>query len=126
MYTRLACRFSTSRLTSRWSWLAWALAFVGMTVPLTGWQASAQSRNVCLAGSSSDEGENESPGEEDAGDIESQVLILGSSRESLRPRLVAGTFELLVVKGTLSGSRRALHNDPDSAAPSVMRLSLRC
>ena len=129
MFGKVPHRVSRSWPARRWSWLARALALVGMMLPVTGWQASAHLQNLCLAGGSSDESENEIPGEEGDptdGDLEAHLLSQGLTRASLRARLVEWTSELVVVTGDSACFPHALHNDRDAAACSAARLPLRC
>jgi hypothetical protein len=124
-------RVSQAWPANRWLWLAPALALLGMLLPATGWQSAAQLQNLCLAGSSSDEGENEFPGEDEGGDsadgdLEAHLLFRRASRESLWPALAAETSELLVVTDDSACFPHALPSDRDAAACSAARLPLRC
>jgi hypothetical protein len=102
-----------------------------MLLPVTGWQASAQLQNLCVAGSAADEGENEFPAEDEGGDsadgdLEAHLLFRRSLRESLPPGLVGEESQPLEVEGDAARVFRALPTDHCSAACSAARLPLRC
>src|SRR5690242_16931972 len=89
---------------SLWSRLALALALLGIILPVTGLSASAQVQNRCFASGSSDEQENEFPGEREQGDstdsdLEAHLMCRGSPRRSLAPRCTRWKSQLLVVAG---------------------------
>ena len=120
-----ALPFFPSSPARRWSWLAPTLALLGMILPVTGWQA-AQLQSCSAAGSSSDGGENEFPGENEESDwcdagLEAHLLCRRWSRDgrSLRP---AGTVTALDGKETTDTA----HCDGDAAARRRARLPLRC
>jgi hypothetical protein len=115
----------------RWSWLARALALIGILLPVTSWQASAQSQNRYCAGDSSDDRENEFPGEDEGGDsadgdLEAHLVFRRSARESLGAGLVRLTSERLVVAGESAGFAQAHRNDRAAAAGNAAPLHIRC
>jgi hypothetical protein len=115
----------------RWSWLPPVLALLSMLLPVTGWPASAQLQNLCIAANGSDDGENELPGDDegsdaDDGDMEAHLLIRRLARESLPPAAVAESIAKLAVEGETGCSSRFLHRVRKAAACSAARLPLRC
>jgi hypothetical protein len=123
-------RISQSSRAGRSSWLAPALALLAMMVPATGCQASAHLQILGLAGSSSDEGETEFPGEDEGGDstdsdLEAHLLFRPSPRTFL-PRLAGGMSPSFVVIGGSACFHDVLNHDRDAAACSAARLPLRC
>jgi hypothetical protein len=130
MHATVPHRISQSSRARRSSWLAPALALLAMMLPATGCQASAQLQNPGLAGSSSDEGETEFPGEDEGGDstdsdIEAHLLFRPSLR-TLLPRVAGGMSPSFVVTVGTAGFRDVLNHDRDAAACSAARLPLRC
>jgi hypothetical protein len=124
-------RFGKAWPAFRWSWLAPALALMGMLLPVTGWSASAQLQNLWVAGNPSGDGENEFPGgdegdDADDGDLEAHLLYRRTPRESLPPGVDAGTSAPLWMDGDTACTPRALHSDRPAAACSAARLPLRC
>ena len=131
MFSKRPGRAGESWPARRWSWVAPLLALAGMLLPLTGWQASAQLQSLGVAGSSADEGENEFPVEDEAGDsidgdLEACLALRRSPRESLPPGFVAGTSGPLTAEGDEASLTRALRMEREAAACSAARLPLRC
>lgn len=122
MFAKALHQVSLSWPACRWSSLALALAIVGTTLPVTGWQVSAQLQNLGHVSGSCDEGQNEFPGEQQDGEHEASPQLQGPSRKPLRPRPVG----VLVVTGDSACFRHALQNDRDAADFSSARLPLRC
>lgn len=123
-------RIAKSWPAPRWSCLAPPLALLGMLLPMTGWQASAQLQNLGFA-ESSDAGENEFPGEDEGGDsadgdLEVHLLFRRSPRESFPPGALKGTCALLAVEGDKACSTRELHRERDAAVCSAARAPMRC
>lgn len=130
MHAKVPHRVSLPARARRSSWLAPVLALLAMMLPATGCQASAQLQTLGLAGSPSDEGETEFPGEDEGGDstdsdLEAHLLFRPTLRTSL-PRLVGGLPPSFVVTGGSSCCHDMLSNDRDAAACSAARLPLRC
>jgi hypothetical protein len=110
-----------------WSWLA----LIAMLLPLTGWQASAQSPNLGIAGRTSDEGENEFPGEDEGGDsangdLEAHLLFRRQNREDLPPGTARETSAPLMAESDSAWFARAPGTDRVAAESSAAQLRLRC
>src|SRR5579863_2134798 len=113
----------------RWLWLS--LALLGILLPLTGWPAVGQLVCACAVGNSSDEREEEFPGEDEEGDsadseLEAHLLFRRSPRES-RPCEMAGQAStFLPVESDRASRSRAVGRERDTAACSAAPLPLRC
>jgi len=102
-----------------------------MLFPITALPGSAQLQNLCTAGNSSSDGENEFPGDDeggdaDDGDLEAHTLYRRAPRESLIPAFDAGTAGPLAMDGGTACSPRALYSDRPATACSAARIPLRC
>jgi hypothetical protein len=131
MFSNPLHQLGKSSPARRWSWLAPALALVGTLLPMTGWQASAQWQNRGVAGNSSDDGENEFPGEDEGGDssdgdLEANLPFRRSVRESLASALAGEPSAPLTGGSDQASMARAPHPGRPAAACSAARLPLRC
>ena len=125
MVSKRPHRIDTAWPACRWSWLATGLALLGMLLPVSGWQVSAQFQSLCFAGNAADEGEDEG-GDSDDGDLEAHLLFRRSPRESLPPGLVGEASQPLNVGDDAPRGSHALHADRAAATLSAARLPLRC
>ena len=131
MFCNRPHRPGKSRAARRWSWLAPALAVLGMLLPVTGWPACTQLQSLCLAGNSSDDGEREFPADDegqdsDDGDLEAHLFLRRSPRESLPPIVVAESIETLVKNRDARAFPCAARIERHAAACSAAPLVLRC
>lgn len=131
MIAKVPQHIRSSRRAGRWPWLARALALVGMLLPVTSWQASAQLQTRYCEGGSADDREHEFPSEDEEGDsadgdLEAHLVFRRSPRESLRSGLARSTPERLVAAGDSAGFARAVPNDRVAAAGSAAPLHMRC
>ena len=114
-----------------WRWVPVWLALAGMLLPLTGWPASLQLQNLCAADGSSDERENEFPGENEEGDpadrdLETHLLYRRSPRESLSAVFAGQRSTILPVEGDRARCVRTAGSERNAAACSAAPLPLRC
>jgi|GEM_PF-5758618 len=138
IYTRSGPNLMTSNHLSHqrntrcaWRWVPVWLALAGMLLPLTGWQASLQLQSLCAADGSSDERENEFPGENEEGDsadrdLETHLLYRRSPRENLSAVFAGQTSTMLPVDGHHARCVRAAGSERNAAACSAAPLPLRC
>lgn len=121
--------FRIARPDSRWLWLS--LALLGMLLPLTGWPAVGGLQCAGPPGDSSDERENEFPGEDEESDsaeseLETHLLFRRSPREFLACGIAGQTSTFLPVESNRTSRSHAIGRERDAAACSAAPLPLRC